>query len=193
MDREGPRQSVGFVVDDKNAFVFSLPLDAEPGARWAYSNEGVQLLSPLLSRTAGEPIQDYARRRLFEPLGMANTRLHVYPQGVAWTYADLETTPRDLVRIGQMMLQRGRWDGEQVVPEAWVEASVTPIPQNPDYGLLWWLDVPGGFAARGYLDTDVYVLPERDLVVVRMQSKPAWAPESYRSAALDLFGRFPSE
>jgi CubicO group peptidase (beta-lactamase class C family) len=192
IDERGPRRSL-YREEDKETFVFSLPLDAEPGVRWAYSNEGVFLLSPLMDRAAAEPFEDYARRRLFEPLEMLHTRSYGWPEGQARTHADLETTPRDLDRIGQMMLQRGRWGEEQVVPEAWVEASLTPIPQNPDYGLLWWLDVPGGFAARGYLDTDVYVLPEQDLVVVRMQSKPAWASESYRSAALDLFGRFSSE
>lgn len=192
LDMEGPRRGL-FLEEDKEAFVFSLPLDAEPGERWAYSNEGVFLLSPLMDRAAGEPFEEYARRGLFEPIGMHHTSFYGWPEGQARTHADLETTPRDLARIGQLMLQRGRWNGVQVVPEEWVDVSLAPTPRNPDYGLLWWLDVPGGFAARGYLDTNVYVLAEQNLVVVRMQSKPKWAPESYEPAALDLFHRFISE
>lgn len=176
-------------VTDKEAFALGLGLVARPGAAWAYSNDGAFLLSPLLDRAAGEPIEDYARRRLFEPVGMRNTRLHVYPKGQAWTHADMQTTARDLARVGQLMLNGGRWGGVQIVPEAWVRESTRPSQQhNPRYGLLWWL-VPGGYAAFGYLDTNVYVFPERDLVVVRMQSKPVPAAAPYEPAAYDLFAR----
>ena len=181
-------------ASDKEAFVFGLDLVAEPGTAWAYSNDGVFLLSPLLDRAAGEPIEDYAARRLFAPLGMANTRLHVQPEDQAWTHADMETTPRDLARIGQLMIQRGRWGGAQIVPETWTESSVRPSQGlNPAYGLLWWLDVPAGFAARGYLDTNLYVLPDQDLVVVRMQNRLVESAERYEPAALDLFDQFVSE
>lgn len=106
-------------VTDKEGFAFALPLATRPGEAWAYSNDGAFLLSPLLDRAAGEPVGDYAARRLFAPLGMRRTRLHVYPEGQAWTHADMETTARDLARLGQLMLNGGRWDGKQVVPEAW--------------------------------------------------------------------------
>jgi CubicO group peptidase (beta-lactamase class C family) len=72
-----------------------LSLSTDPGTTWVYSNEGVQLLSPILDAAAGEPIQDYAARRLFEPLGMEHTQLKIDSAGHAWTYADMETTPRD--------------------------------------------------------------------------------------------------
>lgn len=176
-------------VTDKEAFAFGLGLVARPGAAWAYSNDGAFLLSPLLDRAAGEPVEDYARRRLFEPLGMRNTRLHAYPQGQAWTHADMQTTPRDLARVGQLMLNGGRWGGVQVVPEAWVRESVRPSQaHNRRYGLLWWI-VPEGYAALGYLDTNVYGFPGRDLVVVRMQSKPVEGAPRYHLAAFDLFAR----
>ena len=189
-----PPDSMVGGVSDKDSLVFSLPLVAAPGSEWAYSNEGAYLLSPVLRRAAGEPLEDYAARRLFGPLGMTSSRLHVHPEGQTWTHATMWTTPRDLARIGQLMLQRGRWDGEQVVPEAWVEASVRPSQDlNPSYGLLWWLDVPGGYAARGAYDTNVYVLPERDLVVVRMQSGPRETAERYEPGAFGLFERFGTE
>jgi hypothetical protein len=167
-----PDSSVGF-RNRKDAFVVGLVPTAEPGTRWVYSNEDVQLLSPILDRAAGEPIQDYARRRLFEPLGMRNTWLYA-PDGEAWTYAGMQTTPRDFARLGLLMLQRGRWDGRQIVPADWVEAATRPSQSlNPQYGLLWWLEPEAAaFAAHGHLDTDLYVLRDAELVVVRMQSKP---------------------
>jgi CubicO group peptidase (beta-lactamase class C family) len=178
-------------VSDKNAFVATLPLATTPGTTWAYSNEGVQLLSPILDAAAGEPIQDYAARRLFEPLGMEHTQLKIDSAGHAWTYADMETTPRDMARIGLLMLNEGTWQGEQIIDEAWVAEMTRPSQQlNPDYGLLWWLtDDPPGFVARGYLNTNLYVFPESDLIVVRMQRNPGpdqHAPD-YEPQALDIF------
>ena len=188
-------QSVGF-ARDKNAHVLRLEPGAEPGTRWAYSNEGAQLLSPILDRAAGEPIQEYARRRLFEPLGMRHSRLRVDSAGHAWTYADMETTPRDLARIGVLMAQGGVWRGRRIVSAEWVAASTRPSQTlNPGYGLLWWLfPEVRGFAALGYLDTNVNVLPERELVVVRVQAPratgAAWVMQrdpGYQRAALALY------
>jgi CubicO group peptidase (beta-lactamase class C family) len=182
--------SVGF-VDDKDTFVLGLSPTAEPGTQWAYSNEGAQLLSPVLDRAAGEPIQEYARRRLFEPLGMRGTRLHVDARNHAWTYADMETTPRDLARIGVLMLNGGVWRGHRVLSQAWIDSSTHPSQQlNRTYGLLWWLhDDPPGFAGHGHLDTNLHVFPALDLVVVRMQAEPvAGVPEgTYEARALELY------
>jgi CubicO group peptidase (beta-lactamase class C family) len=169
----GPDQSVGFAPTDKNDFVLKLPLTYKPGERWEYSNEGVQLLSPLLDKAAGRPIQEYARDRLFKPVGMSRTRLKETAQGHAWTYADAETTLRNFARIGILMLNKGRWGDTQVVPEKWVRESTQPCPQNKSYGYLWWLlDDPPGFATKGYKDTNCYVFPSLDLVVARMQNSP---------------------
>ena len=181
----GPDQSVGFTTD-KTAFVLKLPLAYKPGERWDYSNEGAQLLSPLLDKAAGRPIQEYARDRLFKPVGMSRTRLQEDAQGHAWTYADAETTLRDFARVGVLMLNKGRWGEAQVVPEKWVSESTRPCPQNKSYGYLWWLlDDPPGFATKGYRDTNCYVFPSLDLVVARMQNTPG--PEgAYEPAGLKL-------
>jgi CubicO group peptidase (beta-lactamase class C family) len=185
-----PSKSVGF-ARDKNAFVIALEPANEPGSKWDYSNEGVQLLSPILEKAAGMPLQDYARDRLFRPIGMDETRLRVDDEGHAWTYADAETTLRDFARLGEMMRNKGRWRGKSVVPESWVEASTRPCLLNAKYGYLWWLiDDPKGFAAQGYLDTHCYVFPELELVVARIQARPyLFATEEYAPKALALFKR----
>jgi CubicO group peptidase (beta-lactamase class C family) len=176
-------------VNDKNTFVINLNPAAEPGTVWAYSNEGVQLLSPILDQAAGEPIQDYARKRLFEPLGMRGTRLHLDEKGHAWTHADMETTPRDFARIGLLMMNKGMWQGKRIVSESWVKQLTTPSQTlNTGYGLLWWLfDEPKGYAALGYLDTNLYVFPDKELIVVRMQAKPLAQQQPYEVEALPIF------
>ena len=187
-------RSVGFAAD-KNSHVRALTPATEPGSAWAYSNEGVQLLSPILDKAAGEPIQDYARKRLFEPLGMSNSRLNIDAAGHAWTYADMLTTPREFARIGMLMAQRGMWAGKRIVSEAWIDASVQPSQKhNAEYGLLWWTAMPAErrFASLGYLNTDMQVMPDQQLVVVRMQSKPTgtMSEAGYHHEAYNLFEDF---
>lgn len=207
----GPRQSIGFSAE-KDRFAFGLPLDFEPGSRWAYSNEGAQLLSPIIDRASGIPAARYARERLFEPAGMARTSLHEFPAGQAWTYADAETTLRDFARIGQLVLDEGVVGGRQVVPAAWIRKCLTPTRQNPAYGLMWWLHYqqedglrgfisntlprllglrvqrsrPSVASTQGYRHTDCYVLLDAGIVAARMQMKgpPPGAPVYTRRDAL---------
>jgi len=184
---------VGY-ASDKDRFVESLTPTNEPGTSWAYSNEGAQLLSPILDAAAGEPIQDYATRRLFRPLGMDHTRLHADGKGHAWTYADAETTPRDLARLGRLILHKGLSDGRRIVSQAWIETATQPSQQlNPRYGLLWWIDPEAqAIAMHGHLDTDVHIVPDLALVVVRMQTKPfPGVPEgTYEREAVPLYREF---
>ena len=175
---------VGFIAD-KNPFVIALKPTKKPGAEWIYSNEGVQLLSPILDRAAREAIQSYAQRRLFQPLGMNNTRFHLDAKGHAWTYADMETTAREFARIGELILAKGKWDGKQVVPSAWVELSTKPSQElNPQYGLLWYTYDQGNvIMTRGHLETNLYIFREAGLVIARMQSEPVDGAKPYEPAA----------
>lgn len=159
-------------VDDKNTFVFALELDYPPGRRWAYSNEGAQLLSPILERAAGTPLERYAEAHLFAPLEMRDTALRLDRKENPWTYADAKTTLRDFAKICQLVIDGGRWGGKQVVPESWVHEIAKPLAQNAEYGLLWWLELgPKVVATRGHLNTDCYAMPELGLVVARMQHR----------------------
>lgn len=197
LSRKTGAASVGN-VSDKNAHVINLPLDKEPGVTFSYSNEAVQLLSPILDKAAGEPVQDYARKHLFEPLGMTKTRFKVDAMNHAWTYADMLTTPRDLARIGVLMTHGGKWQGKRIISEDYIrQATSASQPLSNSCGLLWWLfdqrDSLKGYAALGYLETDLFVFPEDRLIVVRTQSPKAGfsgkpeGSEGYRKRALVLF------
>jgi CubicO group peptidase (beta-lactamase class C family) len=117
---------------------------------------------------------DYARLALFGPLGMDDSALNIDEKGHAWTYADMKTTPRDLARLGQLVLDRGRWKGERVLSEAYLDKALHPSPTNKEMGYLWWILYSKGkiigFYASGYLNTDVYVLPANNIVIVRTQA-----------------------
>lgn len=160
-------------AENTTGYVFDLNLDFPPGQRFSYSNEGVQLLSPILERAAGMPLARYARERLFDPLGMENTRLLVDDYYNTVTFGGAETTLTEFARIGQLMLNDGKWNGTQIVPASWVERSTTPIPQMSNYGYLWWVDRKrDNFAATGSLDNMCIVFPDLSLVVARMQRDP---------------------
>lgn len=197
--RQDGTNSVG-QASDKNKHVIALPLAHEPGERFIYSNEGVQLLSSILDKAAGQPVEGFARRNLFEPLGMTQSRLHIDWAGHAWTYADMATTPRDLARIGLLMLNEGRWNGKQIVSAKYIREARRPSqPYDKTCGLLWWIFEPPesplrGFAALGYLDTNLFIFPAHELIVVRTQAPRnefTGRPESagYRKEALRLFAR----
>jgi hypothetical protein len=189
-----PARSVGYATE-KNLFVRALEPDAEPGTEWSYSNEGVQLLSPVMESASGEKLDGFARSELFVPLGMLRTRMNV-SGGDVWTYADMETTPRDFGRLGGLMRGEGRFAGREIVSARHVGEAVSPTKLNSGYGLLWWLydsrDGLAGFGAEGYLDTSMYVFPEYGLTVVRMQMpKASFSGEresgNYRELARRLF------
>ncbi len=156
-----------------NSFVTNLEPGLEPGERWIYSNEGVQLLCPILEKACQQPLGDFARRELFEPMGLQHTQLAVR-RGEYSTYADAETTLDEFALFGQLMLERGQLGGKQIVPESWLEQTVQPSPLNKGYGYLWWLNQNRlrVYSMQGYLDTSVWVFPEHDLVIARVQSRP---------------------
>jgi CubicO group peptidase (beta-lactamase class C family) len=195
------RDSVGYKAD-KNRHVINLPLTYEPGTKFIYSNEGVQLLSPIMDKAAGEPIQNYAKRRLFDPLGLKNTSLNLDSKKHSWTYADMKSTPEEFALIGQLMIQKGLWNNQKLISEKWIKLMTAPSQDLESMvGLLWWLfpsetrapkkgDLYGkGFATLGYLDTDMYVFPSNELVIVRTQSNPKPGKKKYQKEVIDILKR----
>jgi CubicO group peptidase (beta-lactamase class C family) len=88
------------------------------------------------------------------------------------------------------MLNNGLWQNRRIVSSEWIKKSTERSQQFENYGLLWWLyDEPKGFAAHGYLDTNLYVFPKQNLIVARMQSKPQKQYISHEKEALRLFGQ----
>ena len=119
-------------TDDWVAHILSLPVDAEPGERFDYSNLSSFLLSAILHRATGMDALTFARRYLFDPLGIEEVRWERSPQGIYIGYARMWLLPQDMAKIGLLYLQQGRWNGRQIIPAAWIRESVTPhaYPKN---------------------------------------------------------------
>ena len=166
--------------DEWIRFVLEQPTDTIPGRRYQY-NDGVSvLLGKILREATGQRIDEWARERLFEPIGITNFHWKITPDGEADTEGGLYLSTEDLARVGYLFLRGGEWDGRQVVSREWVEASTSPVvpdvaPDNgrPDagYGYQWWVpDHEDGttrvFAGNGYGGQFVLVSPEHDIVAV---------------------------
>ena len=153
------------------------PLQAEPGTRFSYSTGGTHLLSATLSRAAGRSTHDFAREHLFAPLGIRRSAWARDRQGVHMGGNNLSLLPRDMLKFGQLYLNRGRWNGQQLLPWQWIDESTRPGLVGPrgrgriygGYGYLWWLRghrERGAYIASGYGGQYIYVAPAEDLVVV---------------------------
>jgi CubicO group peptidase (beta-lactamase class C family) len=150
-------------------FVLNQPMATDPGSEWLYNGGCSHLLSAILTRTTGIPTLDYAREVLFEPLGIWDVRWPRDPQGIYYGGQDIWLMPRDMAKFGQLFLDQGVWEGEQIIPAAWVaESTETHLSTlGGGYGYQWWTYPDCGiYYASGAFEQRIMVLPDHDLVVV---------------------------
>ncbi|MCC6523665.1 MAG: beta-lactamase family protein [Polyangiaceae bacterium] len=121
------------------SYARNLPLVSEPGQVFAYNNEATLLLAGVVERAAGMPLDDYLRRKLFEPLGIGDVRWERDAAGTPATYSGLALEARDLAKVGALLLAGGEWQGRSVVPSTWLTEAAKPSAVEPTHGLLTWL------------------------------------------------------
>lgn len=114
-------------TDDWLQYALDLPMTAEPGERFDYSNISTFLLSAVIMETTGMDTLEFARQHLFAPLGIEDVTWEWSPGGYPAAWARMWLKPNDMAKIGLLYLQQGTWDGEEVVPADWVRESVTPF------------------------------------------------------------------
>jgi CubicO group peptidase (beta-lactamase class C family) len=166
----GPMLSSGKPID----FVLEKPLVDNPGEVFKYNPGAVHLLSAIIKETAGSDTLYYAKIKLFDPLGISNVSWQADSNGVNVGGTGLSLAPFEMAKLGYLYLRNGVWNGKQIVPEEWVKASAqkyieTPLmneAENSGYGYLWWINSFGGYSAHGFGGQYIYVIPEKDLVVV---------------------------
>lgn len=140
-------------AEDAAQYVLDLGVIEEPGARFEYTNGVSHLLSCIVTETTGMSALEYARGRLFEPLGIAGVEWANDTMGRNWGYSGLYLTPHDMAKFGYLFLNEGEWDGRRIVSREWVEdATSRHLDGNlmPGYGYQWWVSPDGYYTAIGY-------------------------------------------
>jgi CubicO group peptidase (beta-lactamase class C family) len=115
------------------SFSLHLPMKDKPGTVWAYTSCDPMIISGIISRVAKMSIMDFAKKYLFDPMGIKHYRWTIDPSGNGMTAGSFYILPSDMMKIGQMILQKGMWNGQRIVSTAWLEKSTnTPAP-IPDF------------------------------------------------------------
>jgi Beta-lactamase len=151
-----------------------IPPDQEPGTVFAYSQPCTYTLAAVIQRNAGMPLTRYLRPRLFDPLGIGPVGWRTMPPGREQGFSGLHACTEDVAKLGQLYLQRGQWDGSQLLPGQWVAQATsrqvaTPGEPNPDwrqgYGFQFWMS-RHGYRGDGAFGQFCVILPEHDTVIV---------------------------
>lgn len=155
----------------KNTVQYVLGLDMEdvPGGHFHYSTGTSQLVAGAIRQTTGKTPFEFASEHLFRPMGMDKVAWAAGKDGLNYGGVGLELTPREMAMIGQLCLQKGTWNGRQLVSEEWISQSTKGYTrferEDGPYGYHWWIR-PFGYSAQGYGGQYIYVLPEWNIVVV---------------------------
>jgi CubicO group peptidase (beta-lactamase class C family) len=156
---------------DRYRYVLERPIVGPPGVQWAYCGGATALLGGLISQGTGRPLPEYAREVLFAPLGIGSFEWMAGQDGVASAASGLRLAPRDLARIGELVLAGGGWQGQQLVPADWLRAMLHPRLPNEYggwYGYQWYLGEAAGHrfvAGMGNGGQRLIVLPDLDVTV----------------------------
>ncbi len=155
-------------------YMLDLPMVAEPGSRFEYCSGGMHLLSGVITQATHMSTFDFARRELFERLGIVDAAWPPDPQGIPHGWGDLHLQPRDMAKIGFLWLNDGRWEDRQIVPADWMRAAVQ-VHAHPGYGNdqeygygIWVYPhrTPPEFEGLGRGGQRISVVPAKHLVVV---------------------------
>jgi len=161
---------------DLNRFVLERPIVADPGTAFVYNGGLTNVLGEIVGRATGQRLDRYSAS-LFTRLGIADFSWHLIRPDYVYASGDLSLRPRDMAKLGQLYLQRGVWQGEQILSDEWVDASASPafalergFDGHTGYGYGWWQKSSAygddAYAASGWGDQAIIVIPQFDMVVV---------------------------
>ncbi|WP_297332269.1 serine hydrolase [Flavobacterium sp.] len=162
--------------DDWVKYTLQLPMSDVPGGKGMYCSGNPIILGRIIEKSSAMPLSKFAERYLFGPLGVKDFKWDFKPnKSNAEDFCQVYLRPRDMAKFGQLYLNRGMWDGKQILSTEWVENSVSlhSTIQNVGYGYLWWIKYIesegvryNGFAAQGNGGQRIFVFPRQDIVIV---------------------------
>ncbi|MFE4714113.1 serine hydrolase domain-containing protein [Paenibacillus sp. NPDC056722] len=150
----------------------SLPLDRVPGEKFMYSSGDTIMISAMIQEAVGETVKDYLVPRLFAPLGIHDVYWETTPLGRTLGCAGLVINTEELSRFGQLMLQRGQWEGKQLIPAEWIDYATGkridndgPADWGQGYGCQFWMCTHQAYRADGAYGQFCIVLPDKQAVI----------------------------
>lgn len=169
-----------FSSTDPVKYVLEKPMQETPGTRFRYNTGLTFLFSSIIRTVTGEPAEKFAKENIFDPLGITDYSWTTATGGLVNTGSGLSMRPLDMALFGQLYLNRGFWNGRQVVPADWVDRSTSKFisaSSNFNYGYFWWrfsdsnpvistLTKNDIFVAIGYGDQYIFVIPQFKIVMV---------------------------
>ena len=184
-----------YLGDEVAATALSVPADKTPNTIWEYNNVNTQILAIILERTTGKSIEDYASEKLWKPLGASDANWWLdEADGMPKVFCCFFAQAQDWLRLGQLFMQKGEWNGQQIIPTKWYDKMLTQSSLEPDYGKHIWLMYEDGglkkkdrtepFLARTYIidgrgKNQVFITPALDLVIVRIGDMPTDWDDSF--------------
>ncbi len=153
---------------------FSLEVEYKPGTRFVYNSAGTFMLSAIIQKVSGVSLLEYLTPRLFEPLGIENASWETSPEGINTGGWGLKIKTKDIASLGQLYLQKGMWQGKQILPGSWVEAATklqTANGSDPEsdweqgYGYQFWMCRHNIYRGDGAFGQYCIVFPEQDAVL----------------------------
>jgi CubicO group peptidase (beta-lactamase class C family) len=157
------------------------PVPFKPGTHFLYNTSATYMLSAIVQKATRMTVLDYLRPRLFDPLGISGPTWEVSPEGITAGGYGLSIRTEDIARFGQLFLQKGQWQGRQLVPAEWVEAATarqTSTGSSPSsdwdqgYGYQFWRSRHGAYRGDGAFGQFCVVLPELDVVIAITSGVP---------------------
>ncbi len=186
---QDPDPTFKTVISDSNwvRSFLAVPVVHEPGTKFLYNTLATYMLSAIVQKVTGEKVIDFLKPRLFEPLAIEGMDWEVDPRGISTGGWGLRLKTEDMAKFGQLFLQKGKWDGKQLLPEAWIEEATTKkIDQEPDtpqavkdssdwlqgYCYQMWRSRHNAYRADGAFGQFIIIMPDQDAVIAVTSETP---------------------
>ena len=161
--------------DDLKKVMLGLEINEKPGQSFKYLSGATQLLAMCIEKATGEYLSDYVSKHFWQPMGAENEalwQLDHEDDGIEKAYCCIASNARDFARFGKLYLNNGNWNGQQILDSTFIKKCITPrFAESPEYGYGWWMHTINGkdlYYMRGHLGQFVIVIPQDNLIVVRL-------------------------
>lgn len=173
-------------IENIGRLFFKEPVVFEPGTHFVYNNAATYMLSKLISKTTGCSLRDYLIPRLFQPLGISNPKWESDANGISLGCTGLYLTAEELSKAGQLLLNKGKWNGRQLIPADYIEKASRPqidtskfnkyfatADHKQGYGYQMWMNsYPGSYRMDGMYGQYVVMLPDKNTVAAYVSNEP---------------------